>query len=200
MTGITYGYARVSSQEQNTARQLSAIRAFGVAEKNIIVEKQSGKNFQRPLYLALVRRLRSGDTLVVKSIDRLGRNYAEILEQWALITKERKSAIVVLDMPLLDTRQGRDLTGTLIADIVLQLLSYVAQTERENIRQRQAEGIAEAQARGVRFGPERKALPEEFTVLAERWQRGEVSSRKAAGRLGVSYQTFLRRAKEYINT
>ncbi|MCI8738995.1 MAG: recombinase family protein [Oscillibacter sp.] len=200
MTGITYGYARVSSQEQNTARQLSAIRAFGVAEKNIIVEKQSGKNFQRPLYLALVRRLRSGDTLVVKSIDRLGRNYAEILEQWAFITKERKSAIVVLDMPLLDTRQGRDLTGTLIADIVLQLLSYVAQTERENIRQRQAEGIAEAQARGVRFGPERKALPEEFTVLAERWQRGEVSSRKAAGRLGVSYQTFLRRAKEYINT
>ena len=200
MTGITYGYARVSSQEQNTARQLSAIRAFGVAEKNIIVEKQSGKNFQRPLYLALVRRLRSGDTLVVKSIDRLGRNYAEILEQWACITKERKSAIVVLDMPLLDTRQGRDLTGTLIADIVLQLLSYVAQTERENIRQRQAEGIAEAQARGVRFGPERKALPEEFTVLAERWQRGEVSSRKAAGRLGVSYQTFLRRAKEYINT
>ena len=150
MTGITYGYARVSSQEQNTARQLSAIRAFGVAEKNIIVEKQSGKNFQRPLYLALVRRLRSGDTLVVKSIDRLGRNYAEILEQWAFITKERKSAIVVLDMPLLDTRQGRDLTGTLIADIVLQLLSYVAQTERENIRQRQAEGIAEAQARGVR--------------------------------------------------
>ena len=200
MTGITYGYARVSSQEQNTARQLSAIRALGVAEKNIIVEKQSGKNFQRPLYLALVRRLRSGDTLVVKSIDRLGRNYAEILEQWAFITKERKSAIVVLDMPLLDTRQGRDLTGTLIADIVLQLLSYVAQTERENIRQRQAEGIAEAQARGVRFGPERKALPEEFTVLAERWQRGEVSSRKAAGRLGVSYQTFLRRAKEYINT
>ena len=200
MTGITYGYARVSSQEQNTARQLSAIRAFGVAEKNIIVEKQSGKNFQRPLYLALVRRLRSGDTLVVKSIDRLGRNYAEILEQWAFITKERKIAIVVLDMPLLDTRQGRDLTGTLIADIVLQLLSYVAQTERENIRQRQAEGIAEAQARGVRFGPERKALPEEFTVLAERWQRGEVSSRKAAGRLGVSYQTFLRRAKEYINT
>ena len=200
MTGITYCYARVSSQEQNTARQLSAIRAFGVAEKNIIVEKQSGKNFQRPLYLALVRRLRSGDTLVVKSIDRLGRNYAEILEQWAFITKERKSAIVVLDMPLLDTRQGRDLTGTLIADIVLQLLSYVAQTERENIRQRQAEGIAEAQARGVRFGPERKALPEEFTVLAERWQRGEVSSRKAAGRLGVSYQTFLRRAKEYINT
>ena len=177
MTGITYGYARVSSQEQNTARQLSAIRAFGVAEKNIIVEKQSGKNFQRPLYLALVRRLRSGDTLVVKSIDRLGRNYAEILEQWAFITKERKSAIVVL-----------------------QLLSYVAQTERENIRQRQAEGIAEAQARGVRFGPERKALPEEFTVLAERWQRGEVSYRKAAGRLGVSYQTFLRRAKEYINT
>ena len=200
MKGTIYGYVRVSTQEQNEARQLAAMRSFGVAEQNIIVEKLSGKDFNRPRYQRLTRTLRRSDVLVIKSIDRLGRNYTEILEQWAIITKEREAAIVVLDMPLLDTRQGRDLTSTLIADIVLQLLSYVAQTERENIRRRQAEGIAEAQARGVRFGPERKALPEEFTVLAERWQRGEVSSRKAAGRLGVSYQTFLRRAKEYINT
>lgn len=200
MSGILYGYARVSTRGQKEDRQLTALTEFGVTAEHIVVEKQSGKNFDRPLYQQLVRAFRPGDVLAIKSIDRLGRNYEEILEQWAYITKTCRAAIVVLDMPLLDTREGRDLTGMLVADIVLQLLSYVAQTERENIRQRQAEGIAEAQARGVRFGPERKALPEEFTVLAERWQRGEVSSRKAAGRLGVSYQTFLRRAKEYINT
>ena len=149
MTETTYGYVRVSTQEQNEARQLAAMQEFGVAEKNIIIEKLSGKDFNRPCYQRLVRALRPGDVLVVKSIDRLGRNYDEILEQWSVITKKRKAAIVVLDMPLLDTRQGRDLTGTLIADIVLQLLSYVAQTERENIRQRQAEGIAEAKAKGA---------------------------------------------------
>ncbi len=148
----TYGYVRVSTREQNEARQLTAMREFGIAEENIITEKLSGKDFNRPLYQRLVNRLGTEDVLVVKSIDRLGRNYEEILEQWAYITKERKAAIVVLDMPLLDTRQGRDLTGTLIADIVLQLLSYVAQTERENIRQRQAEGIAAARARGVQLG------------------------------------------------
>ena len=134
MTNNTYGYVRVSTHEQNEARQLIAMRDFGVAEENIIIEKQSGKDFQRELYLGLVQRLRPGDVLVVKSIDRLGRNYTEILEQWGAITKGREAAIVVLDMPLLDTRQGRDLMGTLIADIVLQLLSYVAQTERENLR------------------------------------------------------------------
>ncbi|MCI9057890.1 MAG: recombinase family protein, partial [Oscillospiraceae bacterium] len=154
MTNNTYGYVRVSTHEQNEARQLIAMRDFGVAEENIIIEKQSGKDFQRELYLGLVQRLRPGDVLVVKSIDRLGRNYTEILEQWGAITKGREAAIVVLDMPLLDTRQGRDLMGTLIADIVLQLLSYVAQTERENLRQRQAEGIAAARERGVRFGRE----------------------------------------------
>ena len=167
MEGITYGYVRVSTQEQNAARQLAAMRAFGVAEKNIVVEKLSGKDFNRPHYRQLIQALRTEDVLVVKSIDRLGRNYNEILEQWSVITKEHRAAIVVLDMPLLDTRQGRDLTGTLIADIVLQLLSYVAQTERENIRQRQAEGIAAAKGRGVRFGPAPQMLPTGFEALRQ---------------------------------
>ena len=148
----TYGYVRVSSRDQNEARQLTAMREFGVSAKNIYVDKQSGKDFEREQYKRLVRRLREDDVLVLKSIDRLGRNYDEILEQWRIITKEKKAAIVVIDMPLLDTRKSRDLTGTLIADIVLQLLSYVAQTEREYIKQRQAEGIAEAKARGVKLG------------------------------------------------
>ena len=167
MDGNTYGYVRVSTREQNDARQLAAMREFGVDEKNIVTEKLSGKDFNRPRYQHLVKKLRPEDVLVVKSIDRLGRNYEEILEQWAYITKERGAAIVVLDMPLLDTRQGRDLTGTLIADIVLQLLSYVAQTERENIHQRQAEGIAAAKARGVRFGAPCRALPDNFEDLRQ---------------------------------
>ena len=192
----TYGYVRVSAQEQNESRQMIAMRQFGVEEKNIVVEKQSGRDFNRPRYKGLLRQLRRGDVLVVKSIDRLGRNYEEILEQWQLLTKKREIAIVVLDMPLLDTRQGRDLTGTLIADIVLQLLSYVAETERENIRQRQAEGIAAALARGVQFGRGRKTLPDRFDHLARLWRQGEISSRAAAQELGISYQTFLRRAKE----
>lgn len=198
MQGKIYGYVRVSTREQNEARQLIAMRAFGVAEQNIIVEKQSGKDFDRPLYRRLIKRLRPEDTLVIKSIDRLGRNYTEILEQWANITKTLQTAIVVLDMPLLDTRKGRDLTGTLIADIVLQLLSYVAQTERENTRQRQREGISAAKSRGVRFGPDRMELPDGFGELARLWQLGAVSSRVAARQLGISYQTFLRRAKEYL--
>ena len=196
MEGTTYGYVRVSTQEQNEARQLAAMREFGVAEQNIIVEKLSGRDFNRPRYQRLVRGIGAEDVLVVKSIDRLGRNYEEILNQWGFITKKRKAAIVVLDMPLLDTRQGRDLTGTLISDIVLQLLSYVAQTERESIRQRQAEGIAAAKERGVRFGRERLELPENFLLFAQLWQEGGISSRDAARELGVSYQTFLRRAKE----
>ena len=196
MGGVTYGYVRVSTREQNEARQLAAMRRFGVAEEHIVIEKQSGKDFLRPRYLGLLRQLRAGDVLVVQSIDRLGRDYTEILEQWAEITRSRDAAIVVLDMPLLDTRQGRDLTGKLIADIVLQLLSYVAQTERETLRRRQAEGIAAAKGRGVRFGPERMALPEAFPGLAELWRAGEISSREAAEQLGISYQTFLRRAKE----
>ena len=197
MKEITYGYVRVSTHMQNEARQLAAMREFGVAEENIVTERLSWKDFNRPLYQDLVKKLQTEDVLVVKSIDRLGRNYDEILEQWAYITKERKAAIVVLDMPLLDTRQGRDLTGTLIADIVLQLLSYVAQTERENIRQRQAEGIAAAKARGVRFGRERLAPPPGFRKMARLWREGSISASAAAEKLDMSRDTFLRRAREY---
>ena len=197
MSGITYGYARVSTRTQKEDRQLAALKEFGVPEHRIIVEKQSGKDFNRPLYQELARTLRSGDILVVKSIDRLGRNYDEILEQWAYITKTKRAAIVVLDMPLLDTRAGRDLTGTLVADIVLQLLSYVAQTERDFLRQRQAEGIAAAKERGARFGPQRIPMPEGFDDLAEDWWKGGVSATEAGRLLGVSRKTFTRRAAEW---
>ena len=190
MTETTYGYVRVSTQEQNEDRQLAAMREFGVTENNIVVEKISGKDFNRPCYRQLIKTLREGDVLVVKSIDRLGRNYDEILEQWGVITKKRKAAIVVLDMPLLDTRQGRDLTGTLIADIVLQLLSYVAQTERENIRQRQAEGIATAKAKGVRFGPDRRTLPDNFEEFRQAWREKRMSLRAAAEACGIPKSSF----------
>lgn len=159
---MQYGYVRVSMRDQNEARQMIAMEEFGIATENIFADKQSGKDFRRPRYQALLARLRKDDVLVVKSIDRLGRNYDDIIEQWRVITKVKEAAIVVLDMPLLDTRTGKDLTGTLIADIVLQLLSYVAQTEREYIRQRQAEGIAAAKARGQRFGPTPMARPAEY--------------------------------------
>ena len=190
MEGKIYGYVRVSTQEQNEARQLLAMREFGVPEENIIVEKLSGKDFQRPRYQRLVGLLRPGDVLVVKSIDRLGRNYEEILEQWGDVTKKRRAAIVVLDMPLLDTRPGRDLTGTLIADIVLQLLSYVAQTELENIRRRQAEGIAAAKARGVRFGAPPRALPDGFEELRQAWRGKRITLRTAAEACGLPKTTF----------
>ena len=190
MENNTYGYVRVSTQEQNETRQLIAMREFGVKEENIVVEKLSGKDFRRPRYQRLIKSLQPGDVLVVKSIDRLGRNYNEILEQWGIITKMRKAAIVVLDMPLLDTRQGRDLTGTLIADIVLQLLSYVAQTERENIRQRQAEGIAAAKAKGVRFGRERRTLPDNFEELRQAWRGRQMTLRAAAAACGIPKTTF----------
>ncbi len=160
------------------------------------MDKQSGKDFQRPQYMRLVKKLRPEDVLYVKSIDRLGRNYEEILEQWRILTREKRIDISVLDMPLLDTRQGRDLTGTLIADIVLQLLSYVAQTERENIRQRQAEGIAAAKAKGVRFGRKRMEMPAGFDGFAQEWWEGLISARKAAARLGISHHTFLKCARE----
>ena len=198
MKGNTYGYVRVSTQEQNEARQLAAMRKFGVPERNVITEKISGKDFDRPKYQWLIQNLCPGDILVIKSIDRLGRSYEEILEQWAIITKERQAVVVVLDMPLLDTRQGRDLTGTVIADIVLQLLSYVAQTERENIRQRQAEGIAAAKANGVRFGRERMEMPKEFDGLMALWSEGRISARRAALQLGISHHTFLRCAREQM--
>ena len=188
-----YGYIRVSTKDQHEDRQLAALRAFPVQEKNLFIDKQSGKDFARPQYRKLVGKLRPGDVLVVKSIDRLGRNYDEILAQWRVLTKERKVDIVVLDMPLLDTRSGtRDLTSTFIADLVLQILSYVAETERENIRQRQAEGIAAARQRGVRFGRPRKPIPANFQEVKAQWEKGEMSSRKAAENLCVAQDTFLR--------
>lgn len=187
---MEYGYARVSTKEQNEMRQLIALQNFGAARENIYLDKQSGKDFLRPQYQRLLRKIKKGDTLVVKSIDRLGRNYGEILEQWRIITKEKEAEIVVLDMPLLDTRKNRDLTGTLIADIVLQLLSYVAQTEREYIRQRQAEGIAAAKERGVKFGRRPKSRPEDFAAVYRQWSSGYISAREAARRLGVAPRTF----------
>ena len=187
----TYGYVRVSSREQNEDRQLVAMRDFGVEDGDIFIDKQSGKDFHRKGYRRLLKKARPGDTIVVKSIDRLGRDYGEILEQWRIITKERQIAIVVIDIPLLDTRQKeRDLTGTLIADLVLQILSYVAQTEREFIRQRQAEGIAAAKAKGVRFGRPPAERPALFQEVLEVWHRKEISAREAARRLNVSHTTF----------
>ena len=194
---MEYGYIRVSTREQNEDRQVIALTEWGVDVKRIYLDKQSGKDFERPQYRRLLRKLKSGDALIVKSIDRMGRNYDELLEQWRIITKEKHADIVVLDMPLLDTRTNRDLTGTLIADIVLQLLSYVAQTEREFIRQRQAEGIAAAKARGVRFGRPSLPVPEAFYVVHSQWKANEISLKKASERLGVSHQTFERWAQEY---
>ena len=193
---MDYGYVRVSTKEQNELRQVLALREAGIADRNIFLDKQSGKDFERQNYKKLIRKIKSGDTLVIKSIDRLGRNYDEILEQWRIIAKEKGTAIVVLDMPLLDTRKNKALTGTLIADIVLQLLSYVAQTEREFIRQRQAEGIAAAKLQGVRFGRKPREKPPEYGSLKELWVRGEISAREAARRLGITHRTFL----SWVNT
>lgn len=193
---ITYGYIRVSTKDQNEDRQRIALIDAGVLPQNIILDKQSGKDFNRPGYRRLCKKVKPGDTLFIKSIDRLGRNYNEILEQWRYLTKEKGIAIVVLDMPLLDTRKGRDLTGELISDIVLQLLSYVAQTEREFIRQRQAEGIAAAKARGVHFGRKPMERPPEFAEIYQRWHNRELSARKAAAILKISHQTFLKWTKE----
>ncbi len=184
------GYVRVSTREQNEDRQVIAMREFGVPEDCIHVEKQSGKDFNRPIYQRLVASLRPGDVLVIKSIDRLGRNYDEIIEQWRILTKEKKASIVVIDMPLLDTRTKHDLTGTLVADLVLQLLSYVAETERRFIKQRQAEGIAAAKARGVKFGPTPMEKPEYYPDVLEVYNRGGISQRRAALLLGVSRFTF----------
>lgn len=188
-----YGYIRVSTKDQNEDRQRIALAEFPVPRENIFMDKLSGKDFNRPQYKKLVRKLRKGDILVVKSIDRLGRNYEEILNQWRIITKEKMADMVVLDMPLLDTRQtGKNLTGTFVADLVLQILSYVAQTERENIKQRQMEGIAAAKLRGVRFGRPRKDIPRDFQRLKCDWEEKRISSREAARQLDVSQDTFLR--------
>lgn len=190
MQATSYGYIRVSTKEQNEDRQRIALQKAGVLEQNIVLDKQSGKDFNRPGYQQLYQKMKPGDVLFVKSIDRLGRNYNEILEQWRILTKERRIFIVVLDMPLLDTRRGQDLMGELISDIVLQLLSYVAQTEREFIRQRQAEGILAAKARGVRFGRPPIPKPPEFDQVFSQWRSGALSARKAAKVLGVTHNTF----------
>lgn len=193
---MEYGYIRVSTKDQNEDRQRIAMQEAGISDRQIYLDKQSGKDFDRPAYKRLMRKLKPGDVLFVKSIDRLGRNYEEIQEQWRIITREKKVCIVVLDMPLLDTRKsGKDLTGIFVADIVLQILSYVAQTERENTRQRQAEGIAAAKLRGVRFGRPRKAIPENFYAVKKEWEKKNIGSREAARRLGVSENTFLRWVK-----
>ncbi len=191
-----FGYVRVSAKDQCEERQILAMREFGVPDGCIYIDKMSGRNFERPQYRKLMQKLGSGDVLVIKSIDRLGRNYTEMQEQWRHITREKRSDIVVLDMPLLDTRQEKeDLTGMFIADLVLQILCYVAEVERENIRQRQAEGIAAAKARGVRFGRRRMPVPEEFYPLWEKYRKGEITARKAAGKLGVVHSTFLKWGK-----
>ena len=195
--GRVYGYVRISSRDQNEARQMAAMREAGVSDRDIYLDKRSGADFERQGYRQLLRRLRAGDTLIVKSIDRLGRNYDEILEQWRIITREKCASILVLDMPLLDTRQNRDLTGTLIADIVLQLLSYVAQTEREFIRQRQAEGIAAAKARGVQFGRTPKPLPENFNSVHQQWRSGKLTGTAAAKACNMPLSTFLYRVGIY---
>ena len=187
----TFGYVRVSTREQNEERQLVAMRNFGVEENSIFLDKQSGKDFNREAYCKLLKKIKAGDTLVVKSIDRLGRDYREILEQWRLITKKKRVAVVVLDIPLLDTRRKElDLTGTFIADLVLQILSYVAQQERDFTRQRQAEGIEAAKAQGVKFGRPAIEPPDEFPEVKAAWERGEISAREAGRRLGVDYKTF----------
>ena len=189
-----YGYIRVSSRDQNEDRQLVAMREMKVPEENLYVDKQSGKDFQRPEYRRLLRRLKKDDLLCIKSIDRLGRNYKEILEQWRILTKEKGIDIVVLDMPLLDTRRGKDLMGAFLSDIVLQVLSFVAENERDNIRQRQAEGIAAAKARGVKFGRPRKPLPENYHSAYQRWKSGAITCTQAAKECGMPLSTFRYRA------
>lgn len=195
MEQTAYGYVRVSSAHQNEDRQMIAMAERNVPETNIYVDKQSGKDFNRPQYKKLLRKLGKGTILYVESIDRLGRNYAEIQEQWRIISKDKKSDIVVIDMPLLDTRRGKDLVGTFLSDIVLQVLSFVAENERRNIKQRQAEGIAAAKARGVRFGRPPKPLPENFHEMHQRWRNKEISITEAAHLCGMCKSTFYDRAK-----
>ena len=193
---MTYGYIRVSSQEQNEERQTVALEKAGVSKRNIYMDKLSGKDFNRPQYQKLVRRLRKDDLLCVKSIDRLGRNYEEIQNQWRALTKEKGVDIYVIDMPLLDTRRGKDLMGTFLSDIVLQVLSFAAENERDNIRQRQAEGIAAAKARGVRFGRPALAQPEDFEKIVEQWRKGRISFAEALAQCGMSSATFYRRLRD----
>lgn len=190
-----YGYVRVSTREQNEARQLDALAPYEIPQKNLFVEKKSGKDFDRPVYKRLMKRLRPGDLLIVKSIDRLGRNYDEILEEWRHITREIRADVLILDMPLLDTRtKGRDLTGTFIADLVLQILSYVAQTERENIRRRQMEGIVAAKRQGVRFGRPALPLPDNFNAIHKAWREKKLTLKQAARECDMPEGTFYSKA------
>lgn len=192
-----FGYVRVSSQEQNEDRQLISMEQAGVPNTNVYIDKQSGKDFNRPNYKRLMKKLRSGDTLFIKSIDRLGRNYEEILNQWRIITKEKSVDVVVIDMPLLDTRHEKNLLGTFISDIVLQLLSYVSETERTNIKQRQAEGIAAAKKRGVKFGRPIKEMPPNFGELITQWEKKELTMQEILKTYDMSESTFYRRMREY---
>ena len=189
-----YGYVRVSTRAQNEARQLAALRKWGIRKRRMVLDKQSGKDFQRPGWMGLMERLQPGDLVVVESIDRLGRSYEEILEQWRTITRDKGADLLILDMPMLDTRaKGQDLTGKFISDMVLQLLSYVAQTERENIRRRQAEGIAAAKARGVQFGPPPMTTTPEFDAAAQEYRAGRLSVRQAADLAGMKPSTFYKK-------
>ena len=197
--GNIYGYVRVSTKEQNEDRQLIALHDVGVLQKNIYMDKQSGKDFNRPQYKKLLKKIKPGDLLYIKSIDRLGRNYEEIQNQWRIITKEKSADIYVIDMPLLDTRRGKDLLGTFISDLVLQLLSFVAENERTNIKQRQAEGIAAAKAKGIRFGRPPKPLPDNFHEAYQRWKQGEITGTTAAKECGMPLSTFRYRAEIYEN-
>lgn len=194
--GNVYGYVRVSSLEQNEDRQMIALKGAGVSDHSIFMDKQSGKDFHRENYEKMVCSLQKGDLLYVISIDRLGRNYAEIQNQWRILTKEIGIDICVLDMPLLDTRNGKDLMGTFIADLVLQILSFVAENERENIRKRQEEGIAAAKERGVRFGRPEAVVPEDFEKIVRAWERGQIRLQQALERCQISKSTFYRRLRE----
>ncbi len=194
-----YGYIRVSSRDQNEDRQMLALKEVGVNEKRIYLDKQSGKDFNRPQYKKLLRKLKKDDLLYIKSIDRLGRNYEEILKQWRLLTKEKGIDIVVLDMPLLDTRRGKDLMGTFLSDIVLQVLSFVAENERNNIRQRQAEGIAAAKARGVKFGRPALPLPDDFSQIHKAWRNKEMTLKEAAEACNMPVGTFYTKARKFEN-
>lgn len=195
--GEIYGYVRVSSTDQNEDRQMLAMQEAGVPEYNIFMDKQSGKNFERQQYLKLRRKLKAGDLFYVLSIDRLGRNYEEIQNQWRILTKEIGVDICVIDMPLLDTRNGKDLMGTFIADLVLQILSFVADNERTNIRKRQQQGIIAAKARGVRFGRPETPIPSDFGEIVKKWEKGYITVDDAIQKCGMSQATFYRRLREY---
>ena len=197
MRGKRYGYIRVSSTDQNEDRQKLAMAQVAVPEKDIYMDKQSGKDFERPQYKRLVKKLRPGDLLYILSIDRLGRNYEEIQTQWRVLTKEIGVDICVLDMPLLDTRNGKDLMGTFIADLVLQILSFVAQNERESIRKRQAQGIAAAKARGVHLGRPSSARPDYFSKSVRAWEAQKITIEEALHRSGLGQSTFYRRLRDY---